>query len=340
MRAVVVERFGGPEVLRLTERDRPEPVPTEILVRVRTAGVNPVDASTRAGKGQAAVLGSPPFVIGWDVCGVVEAVGRGVTRFAAGDRVFGMPWFPREGGAYADYVTAPSRQFAHRPSRLDDVSAGGLPLAGLIAWQALVDTAGVREGQRVLIHGAAGGVGHLAVQIAKSRGAYVLGTVRGDQSDFVCSVGLDQAIDYTDTAFEDVARDVDIVVDLVGSEEYGMRSLGTLRPDGLFIQVPSRAPASVLTVARAQGKRATGIIVEPDGTGLERLGELAESGALKVQIAEVLPLQEAARAHQRLDAGVGGGKIVLRVSDENEHSVGDRAQLPSTKDSIGEGLGA
>ncbi len=318
MRAVVVERFGGPEVLRLAERDRPDPLPTEILVRVRTAGVNPVDASTRAGKGQADVLGPPPFVVGWDVCGVVEAVGRGVTRFAAGDQVFGMPWFPRPAGAYADYVTAPSRQFAHRPEQLDEVSAGGLPLAGLIAWQSLVDTAGVGERQRVLIHGAAGGVGHLAVQIAKSRGAYVLGTVRADQSDFVCSVGLDEPIDYTDTAFEDVARDVDVVIDLVGSEDGGMRSLRTMRPDGLLIQVPSRAPASVLTAARAQGKRATGIIVEPDGTGLQRLGEMAESGALKVRIAEVLPLQQAARAHQLLEAGPGGGKIVLRVSDEND----------------------
>ena len=159
--------------MRISEVARPEPGPTEVLVRTGAAGVNPVDWKTRAGGG---MLGSPPFTVGWDVAGVVEEVGLGVTRFAVGDRVFGMPRFPREAAAYAEYVTSPSRQLARTPASLSDVEAAALPLAALTAWQALVDTAGVQQGQRVLIHASAGGVGHLAVQIAKARGAHVIAT--------------------------------------------------------------------------------------------------------------------------------------------------------------------
>jgi NADPH:quinone reductase-like Zn-dependent oxidoreductase len=175
MRAIRQDSLGGPEVMRITDVARPEPGPTEVLVRAGAAGVNPVDWKTRAGGG---MLGSPPFTLGWDVAGVVEAVGLGVTRFAVGDRVFGMPRFPREAAAYAEYVTSPSRQLGRTPASLSDVEAAALPLAALTAWQALVDTAAVQPGQRVLIHAGAGGVGHLAVQIAKARGAYVIGTAR------------------------------------------------------------------------------------------------------------------------------------------------------------------
>jgi NADPH:quinone reductase-like Zn-dependent oxidoreductase len=170
MRAIVQSSFGDPSVLELAEVQRPEPAGTEVLVRVLAAGVNPVDWKTRGGRGP---LREPPFTVGWDIAGEVVALGQGVTRFAVGDRVFGMPRFPREAGGYAEYVTAPSRQLARTPDGLSDVEAGALPLAALTAWQALVDTAAVKPGDRVLVQAAAGGVGHLAVQIAKSRGAYV-----------------------------------------------------------------------------------------------------------------------------------------------------------------------
>src|SRR5207244_719097 len=173
MRAIRQQTLGGPEVLELVEVPRPEPAPTEVLVRVAAAGVNPVDWKTRTRGG---FLGQPPFTVGWDVAGVVDGVGRGVTRFAPGDRGFGMPRLPREAAAYAEYVTSPSRQLARIPDGLADVDAAALPLAALTAWQALVETADVQPGQRVLILAAAGGVGHLAVQIAKARGAHVIGT--------------------------------------------------------------------------------------------------------------------------------------------------------------------
>ena len=182
MRIVTQRTTGGPEVLEIGRAPVPEPLPTEIRVRVAAAGVNPVDWKTRAGGGMATVIGPPPFTVGWDVAGTVDAVGVGVTRFAVGDAVFGMPWFPRAAGAYAEFVTAPSRHFAHRPAGLSEVEAAGLPLAGLTAWQCLVDIADVRPGQRVLVHAAAGGVGHLAVQIAKARGAYVIGTASRGQA--------------------------------------------------------------------------------------------------------------------------------------------------------------
>jgi NADPH:quinone reductase-like Zn-dependent oxidoreductase len=176
MRAIRQTTLGGPEVLELVDLPKPEPGPTEVLVRVSAAGVNPVDWKTRARGG---FLGSPPFTVGADVAGVVEQLGPGVTRFAVGDRVFGMPRFPQEAAGYAEYVTAPSRQLARTPQRLSDVEAAALPMASLTAWQALVEIAELRAAQRVLIHAAAGGVGHVAVQITKSRGAYVIGTARG-----------------------------------------------------------------------------------------------------------------------------------------------------------------
>src|ERR671931_462550 len=219
MRAIRQESFGGPEVMRLVEVDRPQPLPTEVLVRVHAAGVNPVDWKTRAGQGMLRAL---PFVVGWDVAGVVEAVGRGVTRFAPGDEVLGMPWFPRQAGAYAEYVTAPSRQFARKPDAMSFEQAGGLPLAGLTAWQALVETAGIGRGDRVLVHAAAGGVGHLAVQIAKARGAHVIGTARAAKHAFLRGLGADELIDYTATDFAAVLSDVDVVFDPI-AEDYGPR---------------------------------------------------------------------------------------------------------------------
>jgi len=311
VRAIQLARFGGPEVLEPVDLPTPEPIPTEVRVRVQAAGVNPVDWKTRQGGARARALYDLPFVLGWDVAGVVDAVAGGVTRFAVGDEVFGLPWFPRLASAYAEYVTAPSRQFARIPHALDTVQAGGLPLAGLTAWQALVDTAKVQRGDRVLIHAAAGGVGHLAVQIAKARGAHIVATARAGKHEFLRGLGVERVIDYTDVAFEAQAGEVDVVLDLIGTEDYGMRSLQTLREGGLLIQVPSGAPESVKHAAREQGKRLTGILVEPDGHALEQLAALADSGQLRVEVAETLPLEQAARAHELGEEGRVQGKLVL-----------------------------
>ncbi|MFD5410171.1 NADP-dependent oxidoreductase [Streptomyces nojiriensis] len=291
MRAVTQDRPGGPEVLRLVETERPSPGPTEILVRVHAAGVNPADRQIRS-RGAFSTGATTPFTLGFDVSGVVEAVGRGVTVFRPGDAVFGMPRFPHPAGAYADYVTAPARHFAHRPERLDHIHAAALPPAALTAWQALVDTAGIGPGTRVLIHAAAGGVGHLAVQIAKSRGAYVIGTARED--------------------FAEAVSDVDVVLDAVGPA-YWSRSLSTLRPGGTLISIVPPDGTFPAERAHAAGVRAVFMLVEPDQAALRAVASLVDSGRLRVEVDAVVPLAEAARAHALGEGGRTRGKIVLSV---------------------------
>ena len=311
MRAIVQNAFGEPDVLQVGDRPLPEPIGTEVRVRVQAAGVNPVDWKTRAGKGAAAQWGLP-LTVGWDVAGVVDAVGPGVTRFAVGDPVFGMPWFPRPASAYAEFVTAPSRHFARRPDVLGVVEAGGLSLAGLTAWQCLVDVARVQPGQRVLVHAGAGGVGHLAVQIAKSRGAHVIATASAAKHDLLADLGVDEAVDYRSQRFEEVVEPVDVVYDLIGGD-VSVRSLDVLRPDGVMIVLPSSAAAAAVEAARNRGLRAVGVLVEPDGDGLEDLAALVEAGGLRVLIDETFPLDRAADAHRLGEQGRATGKIVLTV---------------------------
>jgi NADPH:quinone reductase-like Zn-dependent oxidoreductase len=263
---------------------------------------------TRAGSGY---LDSFPLTVGWDVCGVVEETGLGVTRFAPGDEVFGMPWFPRQAAGYAEYVTAPSRQLARKPPSLSHEEAAGLPLAGLTAWQVLIDTAGVEPGQRVLITGAAGGVGHLAVQIAKARGAYVIGTASAAKHNFVRALGADEVIDYTKVEPAGAVSDLDVVFDPVGGAD-ARNWLPAIKPGGMLL--PFRAGDAELAAVAAQGRvRAAIVLVEPDGHALEALAALAEAGQLRVEIDTVLPLAEAAKAHEIGERGRTRGKIVLAI---------------------------
>ncbi|MET9964070.1 NADP-dependent oxidoreductase [Streptomyces sp. NPDC006326] len=306
MRAVVVSEWGGPEVLTETEIERPEPGLNEILVRVHAAGVNPVDWKTRA-SGALIGWGEVPMV-GWDVSGTVEAVGPGVTLYREGDEVYGMPHFPRQAGGYAEYVVAPARHFARKPASLDHVQAAALPLAALTAWQALVDTAAVTAGQRVLVHAAAGGVGHLAVQIAKARGAYVIGTASAAKHGLLRELGADEVLDYRTADFEDSVSDVDVVIDAVGGD-YGRRSLKVLKPGGHLVTLPG--PDGI--PADTQGVQASWVLVEPDLKGLEQIAALADQGLLKPLVDTVLPLSQAAKAHEIGELGRTTGKIVLTV---------------------------
>jgi len=297
MRGVLVTRFGGPDVLEVAEVERPSPISTEVLVRVIAAGVNPVDCKTRRGDGVARWVGPPPFIVGWDVCGVVEAMGYGVTRFAVGDVVFGMPRFPRAAGAYAEYVTAPSRQFARVPNATSPIEAAALPLALLTAWQCLIETAQIRDGQKVLIHGAGGGVGHLAVQIAKARGARVIAiNGRADR----------EALQ---------TREVDIVLDLVGGDDIRLL-LDTLCDGGLLLEVAGDTSDELKAQARKRSLRVLEPLVEPDGHALELATDLLEAGDLKVAVAETFPLERAAAAHERLERGGVRGKLVLEVGHD------------------------
>jgi NADPH:quinone reductase-like Zn-dependent oxidoreductase len=308
---VRLERFGGPEVLRAVTMDAPSPAAGEALVRVVAAGVNPVDWKARSGSAGER-FGAPPFVPGWDLSGVVEEVGDGVSAFAAGDEVFGMPRFPGLAGCYAEYVAAPADELAAKPGALDHAAAAGLPLAGLTALQVL-DLAGVEPGQRVLVHAAGGGVGHLAVQLAKSRGAHVIGTARPDKHPFLVELGIDQAVDYSTVAFEDVVEGVDVAIDPVGGD-YTRRSLGVMRADGALCLIVGRADEALAADAEAAGVRLVRHLVHPDGPGLARLAELAELGALQVAVEHVVPLEQAARAHELGERGHTRGKIVLSVA--------------------------
>ncbi len=313
MRVVRQRELGGPEVLKLAEAPRPEPIPTEVLVKVRAAGVNPVDWKTRT---RGAFLGEPPFVLGWDVAGVVEDAGYGVTRFAPGDEVFGMPWFPRQAGCYGEYVTAPSRHFARKPAALSHVEAAGLPLAGLTAWQALVDLARLAPGQRLLVTAAAGGVGHVAVQIAKARGAHVVATASAAKHDFLRSLGADQTIDYTSV---DVAATVlttgavDAALDLVGKDN-PKAILPAVKPGGLLIAVTGGISPDLSAAAAERKIRTSGILVEPDYAALEALASLVDEGKLRVHVERTFSLELAADAHRLSESGHVTGKLVLTVS--------------------------
>jgi NADPH:quinone reductase-like Zn-dependent oxidoreductase len=293
MRAVRQYALGGPEVLVVEDVPKPEPGPTEVLVRVAAAGVNPVDWKVRAGGG---FLGDPPFTVGWDVAGVVEELGMGVTWLKPGDRVFGMPRFPREAACYAEYVASPSRHLARTPDAWSDVEAAAMPLAGLTAWQALVDTCGVGEGSRVLVLGAAGGVGHLAVQIAKARGAWVAGTSSPGKHDFLRALGVDEPLDKSGP----LAVDADVVFDCVGGEA------ALAAPRGARVVTVS---ASSVASLREAGVEGVGILVEPDRKGLEGL----VAAGVRPHIEATFPLEEAARAHELGEQGRTRGKIVLSV---------------------------
>jgi NADPH:quinone reductase-like Zn-dependent oxidoreductase len=308
MRAIRQEVLGGPEVLHEVQVPRPEPGLSEILVRVRAAGLNPTDWGHRAFP---IFLGPPPFTLGWDVSGVVEATGFGVTLFKPGDEVFGMLPYPHGAGSHAEYVTGPARAFANKPRSLDHVQAGALPLAALTAWQALNDTARLEAGQRVLIHAAAGGVGHLAVQIAKARGAYVIGTASARNHDLVRGLGADELIDYHTTDFATAVSDADVVLDTV-SGDYPARSLRTLRPGGVLVSLLPFPPEIRAEASRA-GVRAEPMLVEHDHAGMTAIADLVTEGKLRPVIAGIFPLADAAKAHELGETRHVAGKLVLTM---------------------------
>ncbi|MBW5248545.1 NADP-dependent oxidoreductase [Streptomyces sp. P01-B04] len=300
--------LGGPEVLRLTELPRPAPGPGEILVAVHAAGLNPTDFKHRA---MSVFLPPPPQTLGWDVSGTVVETGFGVTLFRPGDEVFGMLPYPYGAGSHAEYVTGPTRAFAAKPAGIDHVQAAALPLAALTAWQALVETADLRAGQRVLIHAAAGGVGHLAVQIAKERGAHVTGTASAPKHDFLRELGADACIDYRSEDFTDAEEPYDIVLDTLGGET-ATRSVGVLRPGGVLV---SLLPSSKDTRAAAEKAqvRAVVLLVEHDHAGMRAVAELVGRDRLRAHVSGTFPLAEGARAHALGETGRTTGKLVITV---------------------------
>jgi NADPH:quinone reductase-like Zn-dependent oxidoreductase len=307
MRAVRFEDFGPPEVLQVVQVDRPEPAAGEVLVRVEAIGLNPVEAFARSGVFQ--VFGPPPMILGWDVAGVVQSVGEGVDRFAPGERVFGLVRFPRLAAGYAEFVAAPADHLVRIPDGLDAEHAAALPLVGLTVWQSLVEVAELRAGQHVLVHAAGGGVGHLAVQLAKTLGARVTATASESKHAFVKDLGADDVIDYRT---EDVAarvHDVDVVLDPVGGD-VADRSTPIAREGGLVISLLRHTDEDDLAArVAAAGRRFAGILVRPDAAQLESLTELVTGGRIRIHVERSFALDDLAAAHRLLEssAGLGSG---------------------------------
>lgn len=309
MRVITQQTLGGPEVLTLVDAPEPRPLPTEVLVRVKAIGLNPLEALLRAGEFR--LIGRPPFVLGWDISGVVDHAPQ-TWRFRPGDDVFGMPLFPRAANAYAEVVSAPALHLVRKPASLSHVEASALPVVGLTAWQGLVDLAGVSEGDRVLVHGGGGGVGHVAIQIAKALGAHVIATASGSKRKFVEGFGADEVIDYTTVDFTEAVRDIDVVLDTIGGDT-AKRSLHVLRPGGHLVTAVVEDDAELAATYEAAGMRFSGIAVDPDPVALRGLVELVEQGRLRVHVQETFPFERVADAHRLLDAGHLQGKLVLTL---------------------------
>jgi NADPH:quinone reductase-like Zn-dependent oxidoreductase len=307
MKAIVVHQSGGPEVLKLDDAPRPQPKDDEVLIRVMAAGVNPVDAFIRAGRFGA---GKFPFIPGMDVAGVVESVGTNVKKFKAGDPVYSYLSFTRQ-GAYAEYCVATESETSAKPKNISFEQAAAVPLAGTTAWQALIDTAKLQAGQTVLIHGGSGGVGHFAIQIAKARGAKVIATASTENQALLKQLGVDKAIDYTKTKFEDVAKNVDVVLDATRSDAL-QRSYALVKKGGFIVTITGRPDPAVL---EKHGIRGSSLMAHPDAQVLEELAKLIEEKKLTPIVSQTFPLAEASKAHEQIETRHTRGKIVLKVAE-------------------------
>jgi NADPH:quinone reductase-like Zn-dependent oxidoreductase len=308
MKAIVVHQNGGPEALKYEDATRPEPKVDEILIRTMAAGVNPVDAYIRSGRYGG---GRESYIPGMDVAGVVEKVGNQVTRFKSGDSVYAYLSFKEQGG-YAEFTIAKENETALKPKNISFEQAAAVPLAATTAWQALIDTAGLKAGQTVLIHGGSGGVGHFAIQIAKGRGAKVIATASTPNQDLLKQLGVDQAIDYTKTKFEEVVKDVDVVLEATRSDAMA-HSYGVVKKGGFIVSITGEPDRAQLD---QHGLRGDAISAHPDAQVLEELTKLTEAKKLTPIVSQTFPLAEAGKAHQQIETHHTRGKIVLKVADE------------------------
>ncbi|WP_370626886.1 NADP-dependent oxidoreductase [Salinibacterium sp. ZJ450] len=318
MRAAVINETGAPDVLVLAEIDMPAKVNAEFLIKVEAAGINPIEAKTRAGRGVIAGIRNFPAVLGSDFSGVVVEAPYEAHPFQPGTEVYGMAPAPRvASGSYAEYIAVQALSVAKKPANLSHVEAAGVPLAAMTAWGAVVDVARAHEGQRILIHAGSGGVGHFAVQFAAYFGAHVIATGSTRNLGWLRDLGATEVIDYTSTRFEQQVSDVDAVIDLIGNvhDDTGTRSLATMRPGGLLVNVPTGSWPTFMTDAAAAGMRSTSYKVSPSASTLEVITRLIEAGDVRVHVDEVFPLSDAAEAHQALERGHTRGKIVLAVTE-------------------------
>lgn len=311
MKAVILKSFGEVENLVLSDIAKPAVGAREVLVQIKAISINPIDAKTRSGRGLSGRLESEnPILLGWDIAGVIAETGAGVNDFKIGDEVFGMVNFPGHGQAYAEYVAAPASHLAKKPANITFEEAAAGTLAALTAWQGLVHHASLKADQRVLIHAAAGGVGHYAVQIAKGLGAYVIGTTSAANKDFVLSLGADEHIDYKAQSFDKVVYDVDVVFDSIGGD-YIDRSLEVLKAGGTIISIVSGMNDAVTEKANARGVIGKRMVVQSSGLDMKLLAEWFESGKLKSHVSKTYPLVRMSDAHRQIESGHTVGKIVV-----------------------------
>jgi NADPH:quinone reductase-like Zn-dependent oxidoreductase len=313
MRAIVIHAYGGSEALKLENVARPEPAEDKVLIRVVAASINPVDVAIRKGY-LAELVRSFPLILGMDAAGIVEKVGNKVTKYKVGDPVFAFFTLKDEGG-YAEFVTAKENEVAPKPSTVSFAQAAGVGAAGATAWEALVDTANLRAGQTVLIHGGSGGVGHLAIQIAKARGAKVFATASTRNQEFLRQMGADVAIDYTRTKFEDVAKDVDVVLDTVGQDTLE-RSYGVMKKGGIIVSIVDEPKPAAL---EAHGIRGGTLRCTPKAAVLEELGKLMEAKKLTPVISQTFPMTQVVQAQDQIATGHTRGKIVLNIGQDPVH---------------------
>jgi NADPH:quinone reductase-like Zn-dependent oxidoreductase len=305
VKAVRIERYGNEDVVEIAELDQPKPGAGQMLVKVKAAAVNPVDWKIRDGLGDIFGL-KPPLILGCEVAGTVEAVGDNVKDFAPGDEVYG--YLSAYSGGYAEYVAALASEFARKPKQIDFDTAASVPVAGLTAWQGIFDHGELASGQRILITGASGAVGSMAVQLAKSKGAYVIGTGSGRNEEFVRKLGADEFIDYNKAKFEDKVSGADVAFDTVGDDTQE-RAFRTLKRGGVLVSTVNPPSAEK---AKEFGVTVAMVMVTPNPDQLAEINRSLESGKLKVRVATVLPLAEVKKAHQLSASGHADGKIILR----------------------------
>jgi NADPH:quinone reductase-like Zn-dependent oxidoreductase len=311
MKAIILKEPGGPENLVITEMPMPTIKEDEVLIKVKALSINPVDIKTRKGVALYEKLKDyGPVILGWDIAGEVVEVGAGVTTLEEGDEVFGMVNFPGHGRAYAEYVAAPANHLAERAELITAQEAVAGTLAALTAWQVLIDVAKVQPGERVLIHAAAGGVGHFAVQIAKYLGAFVIGTASDANYDFVKELGTDEFVDYTLGLFEDSIKDVDVVFDTVGGIN-PLRSLDVLKEGGRLVAIAGGITDELRQLAERKKIKATPYLVHSNGDDMEQIAELLEAGTLKSHISKEFSFDQMQEAHRQIETGKTRGKIVV-----------------------------
>ncbi|PWV56553.1 NADP-dependent oxidoreductase [Chitinophaga sp. S165] len=312
MKAIIINDFGGTDKLQYTELPEPAIKENEVLVKVNAIAINPVDVKTRAGKGVAGrIKNEMPIILGWDISGVVTATGSDVKEFSVGDEVFGMVNFPGHGKAYAEYVAAPASHLAKKPANVTHQQAAATTLAALTAYQALFQQAALQKGQRVLVHAAAGGVGHFVVQLAKHIGAHVIGTSSAGNRDFVMELGADEHVDYKNQLFEEVVKDVDLVFDGVGGDMV-RRSIQVVKPGGKIISIPTGVPAEVVDAAKENGVNAFFFLVQSNGTDMAALADLLERGIIRPYVNH-FDFSQMDLAHQQQETGSTRGRIVLTL---------------------------